>query len=214
MSIKLLAFDLDGSLISTKEIHFESLNKALAEISPEHVISLGEHLETYNGLPTKVKLELLHKNRGLSKDLFEIINQKKQQYTDFFVKRLINPDDYKEQRNCLEKLKQDGYKLACCSNAIQSSVITMLNCSVGCDVFDLILSNQEMKFPKPSPSCWLQAMAYFGVSPKETLVIEDSPIGLKSAYDSCANVMKVDGPQDIIYEDIVQYGKLKYLERL
>lgn len=212
--IKAILADLDGSLISTKEIHFESLNKALAEISPEHVISLGEHLETYNGLPTKVKLEILRDTRGLDERLFKDINQKKQQYTDFFVKRLINPDDYKSQRECLDKLKQDGYKLACCSNAIQSSVITMLNCSVGCEVFDLILSNQDMKFPKPSPSCWLQAMAYFGFSPKETLIIEDSPIGLKSAYDSCANVMKVDGPQDIVYEKIVSYGERKYLERL
>jgi beta-phosphoglucomutase-like phosphatase (HAD superfamily) len=57
-------------------------------------------------------------------------------------------------------------------------------------------------------------MAFFGVSPKDTLIIEDSEVGLASAYASCANVMKVDGPQDIIYEKIVSYGERKYLERL
>lgn len=212
--IKLIAIDLDGTICETKDIHFESLNKALQEVSPEHVISLGEHLETFNGLPTRRKLEILRDTKGLCPKLFPLINQKKQQYTDFFVKRLINPDDYKSQRECLEKLKRDGYKLACCSNAIQSSVITMLNCSVGCDVFDLVLSNQDCKFPKPNPSIYLESMAYFGISPKETLIIEDSPVGLESAYKSCANVMKVDGPQDIVYEKIVEVAIYKYLERL
>jgi len=212
--IKAILIDLDNTLVSTGEIHFHSLNKALQEVSPEHVISRGEHLEIYNGLPTKRKLELLRDNRGLSPILFPLINEKKQKYTEILVKELIKPTDYVPQKECLSKLRADGYQLACCSNAIRSSVYNMLLCSVGTKPFNKIYSNEDVEFPKPSPSMYLLAMAELGVSPKETLIIEDSDVGIASAKASCANVMRVNGPQDIIYEDIVEFAKLAYLKRL
>jgi beta-phosphoglucomutase-like phosphatase (HAD superfamily) len=54
--IKLIIFDLDGVLFDAKEIHFESLNKALGNYS----ITWDEHLSVYDGLKTNQKLEILH----------------------------------------------------------------------------------------------------------------------------------------------------------
>src|SRR3990167_10373476 len=89
--IKLCCFDLDNCLVFTAKIHFESLNKAINEVAPGLEITEGEHDAIYNGLPTKRKLELLNSQKGLRESDWKLIYQKKQEYTEFFVRKLITP---------------------------------------------------------------------------------------------------------------------------
>ena len=76
---------------------------------------------------------------------------------------------------------------------------------------DEIFSNQDVDNPKPSPEIYLRCMVRAGTSPKETLVIEDSHIGRKSAIDSGAHLFPVKNSSDVILEDIVR--KIKKLDR-
>ena len=55
--IKAVIFDMDGVLIDAKDWHYEALNKALRLFGLE--ITRSEHETTYDGLPTKDKLEIL-----------------------------------------------------------------------------------------------------------------------------------------------------------
>lgn len=200
--IKLIACDLDQTIVFTGNIHFESLNKALSEASPEYVISKEDHDSVYNGLPSKKKLEMLVA-KGLPAELTKEILNKKQQYTEFFVRKLICKDDYKQQRDCLSRLKDDGYLLACCSNAIKSSVHNMLECSVGTDLFDIILSNEEVTKPKPDKEIYVLAAALANVNnPREVVVVEDSLYGIMSGTDSGAFVVVVKDPFDFSYDFI------------
>ena len=75
--IKLIVFDLDGVLVEAKNIHYESLNKALGDYS----ISWAEHLSVYDGLKTNQKLQMLHERKGLPKESFKDIWNDKQKYT-------------------------------------------------------------------------------------------------------------------------------------
>ena len=50
--VKLVVFDLDGVLVDAKEIHYESLNRALGEIDINFAISREDHMNIYDGLPT------------------------------------------------------------------------------------------------------------------------------------------------------------------
>ena len=56
MSRRLFIFDLDGVLVDSKKIHFDSLNLALAKAGEQFVISEEEQKDIYEGLPTKKKL--------------------------------------------------------------------------------------------------------------------------------------------------------------
>ena len=55
--IKAVLFDMDGVLIDAKDWHYEALNKALGLFGME--INRYDHLNTFDGLPTKVKLQML-----------------------------------------------------------------------------------------------------------------------------------------------------------
>lgn len=77
--IKAVLFDMDGVLIDAKDWHYEALNMALSLFGME--ISRYDHLVTYDGLPTKKKLEMLTLERGLPKQLHDFINDIKQEFT-------------------------------------------------------------------------------------------------------------------------------------
>lgn len=63
MNIKAIFFDMDGVLIDAKEWHYEALNRALELFGMP--ISQVDHLTTFDGLPTRKKLEMLTLGRGL-----------------------------------------------------------------------------------------------------------------------------------------------------
>ena len=58
MMNKAVLFDLDGVLVDACDWHYEALNRALKQVS-NYEISREDHTTTYNGLPTKRKLQML-----------------------------------------------------------------------------------------------------------------------------------------------------------
>ena len=67
--IKVIIFDLDGVLVDTKNIHFESLNLALEKFKFDK-ISFDDHNKIFDGLPTLEKLKILNKKKKLPKNYF------------------------------------------------------------------------------------------------------------------------------------------------
>ena len=198
---KLIIFDLDGVLVEAKQIHFETLNKALWEIakSTKYVISEAEHLSIYDGLKTNQKLELLTQNKGLKRDTYETVWNRKQQLTIEAISEL-QPD--LEKIKLFKELRDRGYKLACASNSIRRSVLVMLAKIGIIEYMDLIISNEDVKNSKPHPEMYWKAMSMMGCLPEETLIVEDSPHGLLAASRSRASVLRVDNPNDLTLEKI------------
>jgi HAD superfamily hydrolase (TIGR01509 family) len=211
---KLIIFDLDGVLVEAKEIHFDSLNLALEDIGSEFIISWEEHLKTYDGLKTYDKLNLLSKFKGLplDKTILDKIFNSKQEYT---LNALSNLGRNQKFIELFEQLKANGYIIACCSNSVEKTVnLSLTNLGI-IDYFDLILSNESVKYSKPHPEIYWKAMSYFGVLPSETLIVEDSPTGLTAAFKSGAKVLRVKNTNDFDFEKLdISYNSSKhYIER-
>ena len=198
---KLIIFDLDGVLVEAKEIHYKTLNQALWEIakSNKYVISEAEHLSIYDGLKTNQKLELLTQNKGLQRDTYETVWNRKQDLTIEAISQL-QPD--LEKIELFKELRDRGYKLACASNSIRRSVLVMLAKIGIIEYMDLIISNEDVKNSKPHPEMYWKAMSMMGCLPEETLIVEDSPHGLLAASRSRASVLRVDNPKDLTLEKI------------
>ncbi len=196
--IKAIIFDMDGVLIDAKEWHYEALNQALALFGYE--ISRHEHLTTFDGLPTKKKLEILSVERGLSSNLHDFINELKQQYTMGLISTRCKPQFAQEY--ALSRLKHEGYKLAVASNSIRMTVETMMKLSHLDKYLDHQLSNQDVTLPKPHPDMYLKAMEILGFTPEECLIVEDNENGIKAARASGAHVLVVSGVEEVNYQNI------------
>jgi beta-phosphoglucomutase-like phosphatase (HAD superfamily) len=148
---KAVLFDLDGVLVNMPDGHYEALNKALALFGAQ--IGREEHLQYFNGLPTRKKLEELENQGRLPKGLREFINNVKQKHTKDIIPKYCPPDYSKII--LLQHLKDKGYTLACCSNSIKETLHLMLKSSHLFDFFDLIVGNDEVQNPKPHPETYL-----------------------------------------------------------
>lgn len=196
--IKLIIFDLDGVLCDCKDLHYNALNKALGS----HAISRDEHLSIYDGLNTKEKLRLLTETKALLPSSHIQIFEDKQAETIRLIKEFTF--DYKI-RSVLQKLKESGFTLCVASNSIRETVKMILLKKGLIEYFDFYLSNQDVKNPKPNPEIYMEAMIKAGVSPKETLIIEDSHIGRKGASESGAFVCPVKDSSEVTYDRILSY---------
>ncbi len=196
--IKGILFDMDGVLIDAKEWHFESLNRALALFGFE--ISRYDHLVTYDGLPTRRKLEMLSLERGFPSGLHSLVNDLKQKYTMEIVESRCRPTFHHQY--ALGKLSHSHFRLAVCSNSIRQTVDQMLSRAGILKYFEITLSNQDVSRVKPDPEIYVTAMEKLQLSPRDCLIIEDNPNGIKAAIASGAHVLEVENPSDVTYNNI------------
>lgn len=202
MSIKLIVFDLDGVLVDARELHYEALNRALEAVDKKFIINRDEHLSTFDGLNTTKKLNMLSERKGLPIEEHNNVWKLKQKMTLDIINEM-QPDV--RMSSILASLKKEGYTVCVASNSIRETVKMMLLRKGLMEHVDFYYSNQDVKNPKPSTEIYLTCMIKAGVSPKETLVIEDSHIGRKAALESGAYLCPVIDPSDVTYEKIKEH---------
>lgn len=203
--IKLVIFDLDGVIADSKRIHFEALNRALEE-NGEKPISYADHLHTFDGLPTKRKLDLL--NLPANFVLRGKILKDKQRYTEEMLHDVeINPNIHQ----ILEYLNTNDIMQSVASNAVNATCKLVL-----CKIPEFCMYSNHGEYfvsvpiftpdllckSKPHPQLYLKAIALAGVTPSETLIVEDAPSGLEAAYTSGAHVLPVTDIYDFTEEKI------------
>jgi beta-phosphoglucomutase len=204
--IRAVLFDMDGVLIDAKDWHYEALNKALALFGMP--ISRFDHLTTFDGLPTRKKLEILSIERGLPRQLHSFINEMKQLYTMEIVHARCKPSFLHEY--ALASLKSCGYKIAVCSNSIRKTIDLMMDKAGLNSYLDLIVSNQDVKEGKPHPEIYDKAINFFGLHATECLVVEDNDNGIRAANAAGAHILQVQSVTDANLQNIV--ARIKQIE--
>src|SRR4051812_39694651 len=197
--IKAVIFDMDGVLIDARDWHYEALNRALRLFGIE--ISRYEHLVTFDGLPTKKKLEMLTLEGRLPARLHGLINQLKQEYTMEMVYSKCKP--IFQHQYALSQLKHAGYGLVVCSNSIKRTIDIMMERSKLIEYLNFFLSNEDVQHSKPDPEIYTKAMELLRVKPENCLVVEDNDNGIKAAIASGAHLMRVSNPNAVNYHNIV-----------
>lgn len=204
--IKAVIFDLDGVLVEAKDWHFQALNRALKVFGFD--ISYEEHLTTFDGLPTKKKIEILNENNGFPIELGNIVSDLKQVYTQEFFTTRCFPDFSKDY--LFKKLRASGRKTAVASNSIRATVDQAM---LGLDIekyIEFSLSNEDVNTPKPSPEIYLKAMDLLGFSAHECLIVEDNINGITAARAAGAHCLEVKEVEDVNHVNV--FGYIDYIE--
>mgnify|MGYP001271075550 FL=1 len=197
--IKLIIFDLDGVLVDSKKLHFDALDKALSLIGEEYRISYQDHLTSYDGLSTNKKLKMLCETKDFPINEIDNTWKAKQKITlkiidDFTVDKRI--------QNIFKELKSEGFTIACATNSIRETAKLQLIRKGFMEYIDFLYSNQDVNNPKPNAEIYMRCMIKAGVSPDQTVIIEDSHIGRKGAIRSGGVLCAVENPDDLSYNKI------------
>jgi HAD superfamily hydrolase (TIGR01509 family) len=206
---KLVLFDLDGVIVDTKQVHYEALNDAISQVDPKYIITEAEHVSRYDGLKTLTKLNMLSEEKGLPYTDHQEIYKYKQELT---IKHFSKIPTSEKMRGIFKTLRDDGYLVGCCTNCIRRTALVALAKVGVIEYLDVIITNDDVKNPKPHPEIYWKAMSMMGCLPEETLIIEDSPQGLLSATRSKADVIRVDNAAHVSLDKI--YKRLKTKKKI
>jgi beta-phosphoglucomutase len=201
MKIEAVLFDLDGVLVDACDWHYLSLNRALKEVVG-FSISREEHITTYNGLPTKVKLEMLGLDEEQTKQAWKL----KQDYTLDTIRE--NGTVYEEKIDLFEYLIESGIKIVCVTNSIQMTTFEMLKTTGQFDYFDMIVTNEDVENNKPHPDCYNLAVKNLDIEPNKCIIVEDSPKGMQAAKSSVvpnSNIWNVDNSTEVTLENFRRF---------
>ncbi|HAI42198.1 MAG TPA: HAD family hydrolase [Maribacter sp.] len=197
--IKLIIFDLDGVLVEACEWHRIALNEALREVC-DYEISKKDHEETFNGIPTRVKLKILSEKNIIKSECCESVYRLKQEKTVSIIEK--NANQRIEKMQLIDRLKSDGFIVACFTNSIRKTAEMMLKKTGVLDKLDMLVTNQDVKKPKPSPEGYNKIVDYYKIDKENVYIVEDSPKGVESAKKSLCKVIVVKNSYEVDYNSI------------
>lgn len=198
--IKAVLFDMDGVLIDAREWHYEALNDALRLFG--FSISRAEHESYFDGLPTKDKLRALSERKNLPLGLHALINDLKQEFTVDLILTQCRPRF--QHQFALAELKQRGILTGLCTNSIVRTRDLMMEKADLARFMDVLVSAQEVERGKPAPDVYIEAMNKLGVSPEETLIVEDNEHGIAAAKAARAHFLRVSDVHDVRISTIAE----------
>jgi beta-phosphoglucomutase len=194
--IRAVLFDMDGVLIDATDWHYDALNEALEVFG--YTISRTEHLERFNGMTTKSKLQILSKEKGLPAELHDVISSIKQDRTLRIAANKCFPTA--AHLILLSNLRDRGLKIGVVTNSIRMTTEFMLTYAGVTEFLHVVVTNEDVLNPKPDPEGYLLGMSKLGISPAETVIIEDGVHGVAAGIAAGATVIKVENPGDVSLE--------------
>lgn len=181
--MRLAIFDLDGTLFDTKDTNFSSYKEALKNYGFD--LNYDYFCKFCNG---RYYLDFLPNISTTNKEILENIHKlKKDLYHLYLDKSIPN----KHLFNIIELIKKD-YKIAIVTTASYKNTLDILNAFNVKEKFDLVITKEDVKETKPNPEGFFKAMEYFNSNPEETIIFEDSEVGLQAAELTKATVIKVN----------------------
>lgn len=178
---KLIVVDLDGTLFDTKNVNYHAYKDALASFGYD--IDYDYYCKFCNG---RYYLEFLPQIANSDESVLAAIHrEKKIAYRKYLDKAVLN-------KGLLDivRLMKVEYKTAVVTTASKENCKDILKHFKLETLFDLILTHDDISNSKPDPEGFLKAMQYFDATPEETIIFEDSEVGLLAAESSAAYYYK------------------------
>ena len=199
--IKSVVFDFDGVVADTEKAHFSAFNVALQRNNLEP-ITWTEHLTIYRGMSSREKLkELLGRRFSTTgiyhkEDLAENVLASKKRIEESILTEIIVPDP--EKIEMMKELKSKGYTIGICSNSRRELLMKLTALAgFGQYINAIYGTDYEDVKAKPDPDMYLRIMKDLKVKPSETLIVEDSNVGMMAAVNSGARYCMVDSYSEV-----------------
>ena len=182
MKKKLALFDLDGTLFDTGEVNYWAYKEALSTYGIE--LEKAYFISECNG---RHYTEFLSELMRTSENIEKVHKDKKIKYAANLHRARINTHVFE-----LIKLMKADYYIALVTTASRKNTLDILEYFECQDMFEYIVTQEDVTKVKPNPQGFNLAMEHFGILAQNTVIFEDSEVGIQAARSTGATVMVVD----------------------
>lgn len=170
--MKLIMVDLDGTLFDTREVNYKAYKDALNIYG--YSLEYDYFCKYCNG---KYYIDFLANIVKEEKQIIKSIHDiKKEKYNEYLSLARMNI-------NLVELLKQckKSTAIALVTTASKANTYEILSKYNIKNLFDLIITGDDVKLSKPNPEGYQKALSFFNVEPQEAVIFEDSLVGIEAA---------------------------------
>lgn len=178
--IKAVIFDFDGTLADTLPVCFLAFESVFKKFDNKEVTS-EEIKAMFGPSETGIIRENLKNN-----NYDEAIELYYEVYRERHENIVQNNDDI---NTLLKLLKTNGYKLGIVTGKARRSLDISLDCLGLNYFFDVIITGDDVEFPKPHPEGIYKALEYLDVLPNEAVFLGDSDADIMAGKQ--ANVLTI-----------------------
>ena len=203
---RLLLFDLDGTLCDTDEMIVQTMLSIYRDYRPKKERT-REELYYFSGPPIRETL----KNEFPDQDpdhMYEVFKK----VSKGFYKETVKP--YQDEIEILTKLKNKGYQLGVVTNkGLPLTIYSLEICQIK-ELFDVVISADDVNLPKPNPDGVYLAMERLNIKNKQdVLYIGDNDIDDVTAKNANVDSLLVTwGPREITRLKKANYLAKSYRE--
>lgn len=196
----MIIFDCDGLLLDTEFLQY----KAWAETLQNYGIDFPkDEWSKYAGKSAYDNCKYFKSKFGITISEDEIIKKREATFNKLISGR-IELMPYAQE--ILNYCKTRGIKTGLASNTLRKELTLKLRNS-GLSGFDVVVSREEIEKGKPAPDIYLEASKRLKVTKENTIVLEDSQIGVLAARRAglycCAIPNQFTAKQKFSHADIV-----------
>ncbi|ODN69945.1 HAD family hydrolase [Methylobrevis pamukkalensis] len=173
MTIRAVAWDIDGTLVDSEPHHHDALRRVsarygvtVAPVDPEHLgVSMDAVWDYFRGSYPE----------DLTQDVWleEIVTE--------YLAGVTALTPFDGVVATMEALKAAGIRQCCVSNSYRRIVDANLAALGILHLIDFSVSRDDVSIGKPDPEPYRLACERFGLAPQEVLAVEDSRTGVASA---------------------------------
>jgi beta-phosphoglucomutase family hydrolase len=169
-------WDMDGTLIDSEEFHWISWRDTLAK---EGITITNEQFLSSFGQRNDSILPQWLGAAASPERMARIANAKEELYRHLVRKNGISP--LPGVADWVRQLHKDGWLQAVASAAPRANIDAILEALSATDIFQAIVSAEDVQHGKPDPEVYLTAASRVGVPPGRCIVVEDAVAGIEGS---------------------------------
>jgi beta-phosphoglucomutase-like phosphatase (HAD superfamily) len=176
---RLILLDFDGTLVDTRRANALAYIATLAEVGI--TLTEDEYLERFFGVRCIEFMQML----GITSptEIKRLRERKVELYPKYFDNVTLN----KELWEWCQENRAKGCKVWIVSTGHKDNIRNVMHYLNIKEGIDGIICGDDVEHAKPAPDCFIKAMQIEGISPEETIIFEDSAVGIEAARRSGAH---------------------------